>query len=280
MCWKLHLKHCLLDLNLCVSMMAWVNSVWFISCDGNLEDDGLAGIFMCWWYEMWWKISVSGWYICVCYEMWWKISVSSLNMADMSSWTTRLYMTLLIRHKMSWKCVYQDYKTWKNYASQNLHNYTWRLVFITKTHPDLSLNVSFVTTYVLCDALTAQYVTATVVIKCDNMWRQIASVTKGTDILWWLHIKSSHGTLCDGLSMMTSMTLDFRHKVLFMTNIVLNMTVCVCHTSPDFFVVVTIPLLPLEPPPVSRTGRTSVPWSNILYGVSFSTVRPHKTVVS
>jgi hypothetical protein len=36
--------------------------------------------------------------------------------------------------------------------------------------------------------------------------------------------------------MMTLMTQHFRHKMLFMTNFVLNMTLYFCHTKP-FFVV-------------------------------------------
>jgi hypothetical protein len=37
---------------------------------------------------------------------------------------------------------------------------------------------------------------------------------------------------------------------------------------------VTIPLLPLEPPPVRRIGRICVPGLSILCGVSFPLVRP------
>jgi len=44
-CWNM-LNHCLLVLNLCVCMMAWLNCVWFMTCDENVVDDGLADIYV------------------------------------------------------------------------------------------------------------------------------------------------------------------------------------------------------------------------------------------
>jgi len=86
----------------------------------------------------------------------------------------------------------------------------------------------------LGDALTDQHVTVTAVIKYNNMWRKDTTVTKGRNILWRFSILSSQGTLCDGHYIMTSMTLLFCHTTLFMTNFVLTMAVCLCHTNQFF----------------------------------------------
>ena len=86
----------------------------------------------------------------------------------------------------------------------------------------------------LGDALTDQYVTVTVVIKYNNMWWKDTTVTKGRNILWRFSILSSQGTLCDDHYMTTGMTLLFCHKTLFMTNFVLTMTMCLCHTNQFF----------------------------------------------
>ena len=90
------------------------------------------------------------------------------------------------------------------------------------------------TFHTLGNVLTDQYVTVTVVIKDNNMWWKDTIVTKGHNILWRFSILSSQGTLCDGRYMTTGMTLLFCHKTLFMTNFVLTMIVCLCHTNQYF----------------------------------------------
>jgi len=102
---------------------------------------------------------------------------------------------------MPWLTVtpYSCLKTWPttipNKTKHQCHiiyiNITWHERDVTKSHPNLTPNPQFVTTVAKCDALTNYYVTVSTVIKGNNLWRHLVTVTKGQTIcdgcLWNRH---------------------------------------------------------------------------------------------
>jgi len=102
---------------------------------------------------------------------------------------------------MPWLIVtpYSCLKTWPttipNKTKHQCHiiyiNITWHERDVTKSHPNLTPNPQFVTTVAKCDALTNYYVTVSTVIKGNNLWRHLVTVTKGQTIcdgcLWNRH---------------------------------------------------------------------------------------------
>ena len=154
--------------NICVCTS--VNCVWLLPSDVKPGDDGWADIYI---------------YICV---------YSALVPCD-ERFVCRHWIWMPASSWMPWLIVtpYSCLKTWPttipNKTKHQCHiiyiNITWHERDVTKSHPNLTPNPQFVTTVAKCDALTNYYVTVSTVIKGNNLWRHLVTVTKGQ-------------TICDG----------------------------------------------------------------------------------